>query len=55
MEERYKELLASSLILLSEKMKRDFQSEKFREIIYEETGMDEDEFDDLLETMIELS
>lgn len=55
MEDRYKELLASALILLSEKMKKDYESEKFKDIICEELGMDDDEIEDMIEVMNELA
>lgn len=55
MEDRYKELLASTLILLSEKMKKDYESEKFKDIIREELGMDDDEIEDMIEVMNELA
>ena len=55
MEDRYKELLASSLLLLSEKLKKDYESDKFKEILHEELGMDEDEIEDIIEVMNELA
>ncbi len=55
MEDRYKELLASSLILLSEKMKKDYESEKFKNVLNEELGMDDDEIEDIIEVMNELA
>lgn len=54
MEDRYRELLASALILLSEKLKKDYESEKFKDILYEELGMDDDEIEDIIEIINEI-
>ena len=53
--ERYKELLANSLLLLSQKVKKDYDSDAFVEILKEDIGFDEEEIEDIIETMDELS
>ena len=53
--ERYKELLANSLLLLSQKVKKDYDSNAFAEILKEDIGFDEEEIEDIIETMDELS
>ena len=53
--ERYKELLANSLLLLSQKVKKDYDSDAFAEILKEDIGFDEEEIEDIIETMDELS
>lgn len=53
--ERYKELLANSLLLLSQKVKKDYDSNAFVEILKEDIGFDEEEIEDIIETMDELS
>lgn len=53
--DRYRELLAMSIILLSQKMKKDYTSEFFAEILKEEIGFDDDEIEDIIEVMDELS
>ena len=53
--ERYKELLAMSLITLSQKMKKDYTSDAFQETLIEDMGFSEEEVEDIIELMDYLS
>ena len=53
--ERYKELLANSLIILSQKVKKDYDSDAFADILREDIGFDDEEIEDIIETKEEIS
>ena len=53
--ERYKELLAMSILSLSQKMKKDYESDAFLDILKEDIGFSEEEIEDIIEVMDELS
>jgi hypothetical protein len=55
MEERYRELLALTLIYLSQKVKKDYESEAFANILTEDIGFGEDEVEDIVDVMNELA
>lgn len=54
MTERYIELLASSLIILAQKMKKDYTSDNFANILIEDIGFHENEVEDIIEIMDEM-
>ena len=49
MEERLKEMLASTIYLLSQKMKKDYMNEDFLEYLKEEIGIEDEEIDEMIE------
>lgn len=53
--DRYRELLAMSILLLSQKIKKDYTSDSFIELLKEEIGFDDIEIEDIIEIIDELS
>lgn len=51
MQEKYLELLANTVLLLSKKMKKDYASEEFIDILKEDIGFDDEDIEEIIEVI----